>query len=61
MKDTIESIDTALHELRDLWIAERDDKKKRALYAQINVLLDKRLVVMGVSSVGENARALPTH
>lgn len=51
MKDTIESIDTALHELRDLWIAERDYKKKRALYAQINVLLDKRLVVMGVPSI----------
>jgi hypothetical protein len=45
-------IDTALHELRDQWIAERDDKRKRALYARINALLDKRLVAMGIPSIG---------
>lgn len=54
---TLTEIDTALHELRDQWIAERNDKKKRALYSQINTLLDKRLVAMGIPSVGENESA----
>ena len=49
---TLIEIDTALHELRDAWIAERDDKRKRALYARINALLDKRLVAMGIPSIG---------
>lgn len=42
---TLEEIDTALHELREQWLVETDEKKRRALYRQIDRLLDERLAL----------------